>query len=88
MRYQVTCEKCPTTIWVHGVYEPDTNATVLDDNCPEWDNGCDHIKQGDYRIDDEEQDDDMGFNFPLNRMDDDGPSEDYTRDHGDSVWPK
>lgn len=57
MKYQVTCEICSECIWIHGVYEPDTNAIVLDDNDWEWDNGCDHIKAGDYCITPDEDDD-------------------------------
>ena len=74
MRYQVNCPTCKECIWVHGVYEPDTNATVLDENDSEWDNACDHIKAGDYEILPDEQDEEL--------------PEDYTRDHGDSVWPR
>lgn len=73
MKYQVTCQKCNECIWVHGAYEPDTNATVLDDNDPEWDNGCDHIKNGDYEIGPFDSDEEL--------------PEDYAADHGDRLWP-
>jgi hypothetical protein len=64
MKYQLTCQKCNESIWVHGVFESDTNALVLDDNDCEWDNGCEHLKSGDYQISEDEQDDDMGFPNP------------------------
>ncbi len=74
MRYTVICQKCSRAIWVRGTYESDTNATVLDDNDPHWEDACEHILAGDYDIGEESNDDD-GL-------------EGGHHDHGDSVWPK
>ena len=32
MNYRVKCLKCGATWWQRGSFEPDTNATVLNDN--------------------------------------------------------
>jgi hypothetical protein len=56
MKYKVQCQTCPTSIWVRGVYEPDTNATVLNDDDSGWEEGCAHIAAGDYDITGEEVD--------------------------------
>jgi len=51
MRYKLKCKTCLATCWVNGSYEPDTNATELDDSCVfEWEPenpGCEHE---DYEI--------------------------------------
>jgi hypothetical protein len=50
MHYEIICEICKCTIWIRGIEEYDTNALVLDDNDPAWDEACEHIANGDYRI--------------------------------------
>lgn len=57
MRFKVVCTVCGHTIWVRGVSESDTNATVLREDDPEWDEACEHLKAGgDYEIKDYEYD--------------------------------
>jgi hypothetical protein len=72
MKYKVKCQKCSRCVFVRGVYEPDTNATVLDDNDRGWTGACEHMADGDYDILEEESDDE----------------DYAAHDHGDSVWPK
>lgn len=50
MKYEVRCQVCQTSIWVRGIYEDDTNATVLNDDDSGWEEGCEHITAGDYEI--------------------------------------
>ena len=56
MKYEVQCLVCPASIWVRGSYEPDTNATVLNDDDSAWEEGCEHITAGDYDITGEDVD--------------------------------
>jgi len=44
MRYKLKCPICGESIWVNGSYEPDTNATVLDDDAIELSEACEHIQ--------------------------------------------
>lgn len=78
MKYQIICKACGADAWIRGHYEPDTNATVLDDLDPTWESEetCIHIRAGeDYEICDEDSDHEI--------------PEDYAaHDHGDSVWPR
>lgn len=46
MRFQLKCQTCGETLWIKGTYEGDTNATVLDDDDPNWDDACEHVRNG------------------------------------------
>ena len=54
MRYKLKCKTCGAIVWVRGSFEPDTNATVLDDDAIELSEACEHIVAGEYEIVDEE----------------------------------
>jgi hypothetical protein len=42
---QIKCVTCGHTCWTHGYVEPDTNATVFDENDP-LEDGCVHMQNG------------------------------------------
>ena len=47
MEFEVRCAECGVTVWVRGVYEPDTNALELDWDDPRWaEECCEHLKNG------------------------------------------
>ena len=53
MRYAVKCTQCGAVIWIRGTEHE------LMDNDPDWDDACDHVKNGgDYEITDSEPIDD------------------------------
>jgi len=62
MKYPIKCPTCGSVTWIRGTYESDTNALVLDDYDPEWDQACDHIgKTGVYEIGEGEPIDEGSF---------------------------
>lgn len=60
MRYKLKCRVCGQCIWIRGHDEPNVNALVLDDNDPNWNDGCEHINDGncEYDVVDQEYPDD------------------------------
>jgi hypothetical protein len=55
VKFKCVCKVCGAALWIRGTHEGDTNATELDINDPEWDEACEHLKDGaDYDITDSE----------------------------------
>lgn len=57
MKYEVICTVCGDRYWIRGSYDPETNATELDDNDDTWTEVCEHVAAGDYEIGADEVDD-------------------------------
>jgi hypothetical protein len=51
MRFKCVCTECEHEFCVQGYVEFDTNATVLREDDPGWEDACEHVKAGgDYDI--------------------------------------
>lgn len=62
MRFKIVCVVCECELWVQGHIEYDTNATILRENDPAWDDACEHIRAGgDYDIKDSDYDSDPDY---------------------------
>jgi hypothetical protein len=46
VNYEVVCEACGAAVWIRGEEEDDTNALELHVEDPNWDDACEHIKDG------------------------------------------
>lgn len=55
MKFKLVCKVCGEAVWIRGNEEEDTNSVDLNYNDPEWDEACEHLKDGaDWEITDSE----------------------------------